>query len=81
MKNWDADMCDKAHGYCNIKAEHGRHLESIGNNKNTSVNRTQRLRIPRLLIQSLFDSQGIHNSFLKNTDGGNKIDNNVPPPM
>ena len=59
VNGWDADMCDKAHGYCDIKAEHGRHLESIGNNKNTSVNGTQRLRIPRLLIQSLFDSQGI----------------------
>ena len=52
-------MCLKSEEFCPTRKQLGKHSHSIGNNKNKSVGRTQRLKIPRLLIKDLFDSVGI----------------------
>lgn len=58
VENWIPRMCNKAEGYCDNKAKHGKHLESLGNNKqgNHEVNRKHRIRIPQPLIKDLFTS-------------------------
>lgn len=58
VENWEPKMCDKKHGYCDAKAKHGKHLEGLGHSKsiNREVPRSQRIRIPPLLVKELFDS-------------------------
>lgn len=62
VEAWKPKMCIKSEGYCRNKEQYGKHLMSIGNNKNVNVGRTARLKIPRLLIKDLFDSIGVGTS-------------------
>jgi hypothetical protein len=58
VSKWNPRMCTKVAGYCQAKATHGKHMEGIGHTKPgcPEVPRKQRLRIPPLLVQHLFEN-------------------------